>query len=404
MGAFEYAALDRAGRLKKGVLEGDTPRQVRQLLRERELAPVTVLAVAERETKKGSRPIFRRSISPVDLALITRQLATLVQSGTVLEEALATVAEQAEKPRIKSIVMAVRSRVLEGHTLAAAFSDFPAVFPDLFNATVAAGEQTGRLDVVLDRLADYTEFRQQLRQKIMLALLYPVLLTVVAILVVTALLTYVVPQVVSVFNNIGQELPLLTLSLIAISNFLKSKGIFLLAALVALGIAARIGLRGPKARLYFDRLLLSLPLASKFSRSLNAARFARTFSILTASGVPVLEGMLISAKVLGNSAMRQGVEDAASRVREGGSLHQNLAKCGYFPPITIHLIGSGEASSRLGEMLERAAANQERDIETLIATAMGIFEPLLILTMGGVVLYIVLAILLPVFDLNQLVK
>ena len=405
MGAFEYTAFDTAGRLQKGVLEGDTPRQIRQSLRDKGLSPVSVEAIADQDRPGSGRKILRRRISTTDLALITRQLATLVRSGTVLEEALRAVADQSEKARIKSIVTAVRSKVLEGHPLAVAMADFPSVFSELYRATVGAGEQTGKLDLVLERLADHTEFNQQLKQKIMLSLLYPVLLTIVAILVVAALLTYVVPQVVEVFRNIDQELPLLTKGLIGTSNFMKANGLLLLVLLIGAFILFRIMVRKEAIRFKYHRLLLSFPLISKFVRSINTARFARTFSILTASGIPILDGMKISAGVIVNVPMRKAVEEAAMRVREGSSVHRTLAASGYFPPITtLHLIASGETSANLDEMLERAAMNQERDVETLIAAAMGIFEPLLILIMGGVVLLIVLAILLPIFDLNQLVK
>jgi general secretion pathway protein F len=314
------------------------------------------------------------------------------------------VADQTEKPRLQGIIVGVRSRVLEGHALAQAMADFPGVFPMLYRTTVGAGEQSGHLDLVLERLADYTEFIQQIRQKVLLAVLYPIILSVVAIFVVGALLTYVVPKIVDVFENLHQELPVLTRGLIQVSGFLRAYGLLLLVGLVALAIVFRLLLRREGVRLRFDRTLFRVPLLARFSRSMNAARFARTFSILTASGVPVLEGMHISAQVIGNLAMRQAVVEAASRVREGSSVHKMLAKSGYFPPITIHLIASGEASAKLEEMLERAAVNQEREVETLISTLMGIFEPMLILLMGGVVLIIVLAILLPIFDLNALVR
>lgn len=404
MGAFEYIALDGTGRRKKGVLEGDTPRQIRQILREKGLVPVSVEGVAEKELKSSRRLFVRRGVSAASLSLVTRQLATLIRSGTVLEEALRTVAGQTEKARLKSVMMAVRSKVMEGHGLATALREFPSIFPELYRATVAAGEQAGHLDVVFERLADYTEFRQSMSQKIMLALLYPTILTLVAILVVTALLVYVVPQVVSVFENIGQELPLLTRGLIAVSGFLKSNGLLLLAFLVVAFTIFRFALRKPDVRFRFHIFLLKLPFVSKIIRTLNASRFARSFSILTASGVPVLEGMRLSAQVILNQPMRKAVEDAAARVREGGSVSQTLAQSGYFPPMTIHLIASGEASSKLEEMLERAAITQENEIQTLISTTMGVFEPLLILFMGGIVLIIVLAILLPIFDLNQLVR
>lgn len=404
MGAFEYVALDAGGKEKKGVLEGDTARQVRQQLRDQGWMPLEVQETRARESRGRRRSAgLRRGVSATDLALITRQLATLVRSGMPLEEALQAASQQNEKARLKSMLLAVRSRVMEGHTLATGLADFPHVFPELYRTTVAAGEQSGHLEVVLERLADYTENRQQMQQKIQLALFYPLLLTLVAVAVVIALMTYVVPQVVQVFDNIGQELPWLTRALIGISDFLREEGLWLLAALVAAGFGLTTWLRqeGPKRR--FHRLLLRLPLIARLERGLNAGRFARTFSIVTASGVPVLEGLRIAAQVMSNLPMREAVEAAIRKVREGASIHTALEQGGYFPPMTVHLIASGESSGRLEEMLERAAVNQEREIETLISAIMGLFEPLLILVMGGLVLLIVLAILLPIFNLNQLV-
>jgi general secretion pathway protein F len=403
MGAFEYTALDTRGRERSGVLEGDAARQVRQQLREQGLTPLSVEAVQQREAR-SRRTFFKRRISATDLALITRQWATLVRSGLPIDEALSTVSKQTEKSRLKSMMAAVRSRVMEGHPLAVALADFPHVFSELFRSTVAAGEQSGHLDVVLERLADYTEARQQLSQKMMLALIYPVLLTVVAIAVVVLLLAYVVPQVVQVFDNIGQQLPLLTRGLIASSDFLQSYGIGLFLLLLAAGIVFAYLLRLQAFKYRVHRLLLKLPLISRLVRGLDTARFARTFSILVASGVPVLDGMRISAQVMNNLPMREAVDTAARRVREGTGIHSALEGCGYFPPMTVHLIASGEASGNLEEMLERAATGQEREMETLISGLMGLFEPLLILSMGGIVLVIVLAILLPIFDLNQLVQ
>ena len=405
MGAFEYVALDTSGKEKKGVLEGDTARQVRQQLRDKGWMPVEVQATSERETGRQRRPVrVRRGISATDLALVTRQLATLVRSGLPLEESLQAAAQQTEKSRLKSMLLAVRSRVMEGHTLATGLGDFPHVFPDLYRTTVSAGEQSGHLDVVLERLADYTESRQQMQQKIQLALFYPVLLTLVAIGVVIGLMTYVVPQVVQVFENIGQELPVLTRTLIAASDFMRNYGLVMLLLLgVAGGIAGWIlSKEGPKRR--FHAMLLLLPLIGRLERGINAGRFARTFSIVTASGVPVLDGLRIASEVMSNLPMREAVEEATRKVREGASIHAAMEKSGYFPPMTVHLIASGEASGKLEEMLERAAVNQEREIETLIAAVMGLFEPVLILVMGAVVLVIVLAILLPIFNLNQLVN
>jgi len=405
MGAFEYTALDAKGREKKGVIEGDAPRQVRQQLRDQGLVPVEVQEVSQRETRTHSRRAFlQRGVSATDLALITRQLATLVRAALPLEECLRAVAQQTDRARLKSMLLAVRSRVMEGHTLAAGLSDFKHIFPELYRTTVEAGEQSGHLDRVLERLADYTENRQQLRQKIQLAVFYPAMLTIVAILVVGGLMTYVVPQVVQVFENIGQNLPALTRGLIAVSDFMRSNGLIMLGLLVLLGIAVSWLLRSEDNRRRFHRLLLRVPLVGHLVKGLDTGRFARTFSILTASGVSVLEAMRISAQVISNLPMRDAVNEAAARVREGAGIAASLERSGYFPAMTVHLIASGEASGKLEEMLERAAINQEREIETLIAAVMGLFEPLLILLMGGVVLVIVLAILLPIFDLNQLVK
>jgi general secretion pathway protein F len=331
-------------------------------------------------------------------------LATLVRAGLPLEECLRAVSQQAEKPRLRSMLMAVRSRVMEGHSLAAGLSDFSHVFPELYRTTVEAGEQSGHLERVLERLADYTEGRQRMRQKIQLAVFYPALLTIVAILVVGGLMTYVVPQVVQVFENIGQELPPLTRGLISISDFLRSYGLLMLI-LIALSVAGfNYLLRNEDVRRRFHRFLLSIPLVSRLERGMNTGRFARTFSILAASGVPVLEAMRISAQVMSNIPMREAVGEATARVREGAGIAAALEKSGYFPPMTVQLIASGEASGKLEDMLERSAINQENEIETLIAALLGLFEPLLILFMGGVVLIIVLAILLPIFDLNQLVQ
>jgi general secretion pathway protein F len=336
--------------------------------------------------------------------LITRQLATLVRAALPLEECLRAVSQQTDRSRLKSMLLAVRSRVMEGHTLASGLGDFRHIFPELYRTTVEAGESSGHLDRVLERLADYTESRQQMRQKIQLAVFYPAMLTIVAILVVGGLMTYVVPQVVQVFDNIGQDLPALTVGLIAVSDFMRNYGLLMLGA-IALLIALAVWLmRFEDNRRLVHRFMLRVPLVGKLVRGLETGRFARTFSILTASGVAVLEALRISAQVISNIPMREAVNEAAARVREGAGIASALERSGYFPPMTVHLIASGEASGKLEDMLERAAINQEREIETLIAAVLGLFEPMLILLMGGVVLVIVLAILLPIFDLNQLVQ
>ncbi len=405
MGAFEFVALDERGRQRKGVREADTARQIRQQLRDARWTPLEVREIAQREGgDKGRRFVGLRGISATDLALFTRQLATLVRSALPVEEALQAVARQTEKPRIKAILLAVRAKVTEGHSLASGLQGFPRVFPELFRATVAAGEQSGHLDAVLERLADYTERRQVLRQKMGLALFYPILLTVMAILITSALLAFVVPEVVKVFADIGQQLPPLTRALIAVSEFLQAYGLLVLVIVIGLTLVWFWLLRREPVQLFAHQLLLRLPLVAKLVRGANAARFSRTFSILMGSGVPVLEALRISAQVLANLPMRRAVLQVADRVREGSSISAALEKTGHFPPMVIHLIASGEASGNLEEMLERAAANQERELETMTAALLGLFEPLLILLMGGLVLLIVVAILLPVFDLNQLVR
>lgn len=407
MGAFEFVALDERGRQRKGVREADTARQIRQQLRDAHWTPLEVHEIAQREGGGGSRErrfVGLRGISATDLALLTRQLATLVRSALPVEEALQAVARQTEKSRIKAILLAVRAKVTEGHSLASGLQSFPRIFPELFRATVAAGEQSGHLDAVLERLADYTERRQVLRQKMGLALFYPILLTVMAILITGALLAFVVPEVVQVFADIGQQLPPLTRALIAVSEFLQAYGLLMLVIVIGLTLLWFWLLRREPFRLFAHQLLLRMPLVAKLVRGSNAARFSRTFSILMGSGVPVLEALRISAQVLANLPMRKAVLQVADRVREGSSIHTALERTGHFPPMVIHLIASGEASGNLEEMLERAAANQERELETLTAALLGLFEPLLILLMGGLVLLIVVAILLPVFDLNQLVR
>jgi len=405
MGAFEFVALDERGRQRKGVREADTARQIRQQLRDARWTPLEVREIAQRDGgDKGKRFVGLRGISATDLALLTRQLATLVRSALPVEEALQAVARQTEKSRIKAILLAVRAKVTEGHSLASGLQAFPRVFPELFRATVAAGEQSGHLDAVLERLADYTERRQILRQKMGLALFYPILLTFMAILITGALLAFVVPEVVQVFADIGQQLPPLTRALITISGFLQANGLLMLIFIVGLTLLWFWLLRREAVRLFAHGLLLRMPMIAKLTRGANAARFSRTFSILMGSGVPVLEALRISAQVLANLPMRRAVLQVADRVREGSSIHSALEKTGHFPPMVIHLIASGEASGNLEEMLERAAANQERELETFTAALLGLFEPLLILLMGGLVLLIVVAILLPVFDLNQLVR
>jgi len=402
--AFEYKALDASGKESKGVLEADNSRQVRQILRDKGLMALSVEETRQREAQKSKQIALFNSVSAADLSLLTRQLSTLVRSGLPVEEALQAVSEQTEKPRLKSMMMGVRSRVLEGHSLATALSDYPHVFNELFRSTVEAGEQSGHINTVLDRLADYTEGRQQLQQKMMMALMYPVLISIVAVVVVILLLAYVVPQVVEMFDHIGQELPALTIGMIATSNFITEYGIYVAAVLVLLFLGFQYMLKNEIFKRQYHKLLLKIPLISRLVTGVNTARFARTFSILAASGVPILDAMRISSQVLVNLPMRDAVEEASDRVREGAGISKSLAASGYFPPMMVHLLASGEASGNLEEMLARSAESQEREMEALMGTIMGLFEPLMILFMGATVLVIVLAIMMPILDMNQLVK
>jgi general secretion pathway protein F len=405
LGAFEYTAVDATGRERKGVLEGDTARAVRQMLRDQSLLPLSVNEVLQTESRRERKQFtLRRGISAADLSLLTRQIATLVRSGLPLEEALMAVSEQTERPRIRSIVMGVRAKVMEGHSLADGLSDFPAVFPELYRATVSAGEQSGHLDTVLERLADYTESREQLRSRTLTAMLYPVLLFIVCVSIVAMLLTFVVPKIVKQFENSKAELPFLTQVLIAISDFLRSWGLLTLVILILAFIAFFRWLRDPAARRRFHSFLLRLPLIGRVVRGNNTARFARTFSTLTSSAVPVLEALRIAGEVVTNLPMRDAVQDAAARVREGAPIGRSLGTSKMFPPMMIHLISSGETSGDLETMLDRAATNQEREMDSILGAAVGLLGPLMILVMGGLVLLIVLAMLLPIFQLNQLIK
>ena len=409
MSAFEYTALDATGKQLKGLIEGDTPRQARSLLRDQGLTPLELAEVSEeRLSRKSSLPsLFQRgsgSISSAELALFTRQLATLARSGLPLDEALTAVSEQSESKRVKRIALGVRSGVVEGQTLAMALNQFPRAFPPLFRATVEAGEQSGKLDHILERLADYVERRQVMQNKVMLAAIYPLILTLFAIGVVTALLTYVVPQVVQVFTDIKAELPALTRGLIALSDFLRKWGVVILIVLGAGLLAFTRLMKSEAFARRIHRLQLRLPLVGRLTRGANAGRFTRTLGILFGSGVPILEAMRIGTQVVTNLPMRDAIEEATVKVREGATLNKSLAASKLFPPITVHLIASGEASGRLDEMLDRAAENQEREVETTVAAMMAVMEPALILLMGLMVLLIVLAILLPIFNLNTLIK
>lgn len=404
MAAFAYKAMDANGKSKNGVLEADNARQIRQQIREQGFIPLEVEQVAEQEKKsQASFSLFKAKISAGELALLTRQMATLIESALPIEEALLAVAEQCEKPRHKNMMMAVRSKVVEGHGFADALSEFPYVFDNLFRAMVAAGEKSGHLDTVLNRLADYTENRERTRNQIIQALVYPLIMMVVAIGVVIMLLVKVVPTIVGQFDQMGQDLPLITNILISISNGVQNYGIYAAIALVVfIFLIARL-LAIPRMRLKYHKKLLRMPFVGRLTRSTNTARFARTLSILTASAVPLLESMRIAGNVLENLYLKDAVKEAASKVKEGSSLKNALENTKMFPPMMMHMIASGERSGELQQMLARAADNQDREFESTVSISLKIFEPVLIVSMAGVVLFIVLAILMPILALNSLV-
>lgn len=405
MAAFEYKALNTKGRQKKGVLEGDNARQVRQRLKEQGLIPIEVIeTIKKNAATHTSSTAFKRGISTNDLALITRQLSTLVQAGMPLEESLKAIAEQTEKPRIRSMIMAVRARVVEGYTLAESLAEYPYIFDDLYRSMVAAGEKSGHLDSILNRLADYTENRQQMRSKLLQAMIYPVVLTVFAIAVVAFLLASVVPKIVDQFVQMGQELPASTQFLLNASDFVQSWGLSILLVVSVVYLMFKIALKKTSNRLSWDRKVLYVPLLGKIARGLNTSRFARTLSICTSSAIPLLDGMKVAADVMTNQFVKKEVLFAADKVREGGSLRQSLKQTKLFPPMMLHMIASGEQSGELEQMLTRAADNQDRDFESTVNIALGLFTPALIALMAGVVLFIVMATLMPILEMNNLVS
>lgn len=406
MTAYNYQALNDSGKLVKGVLEGDSERQVRGQLRSQSLRPVEV-SQANRQAANSATPkmgLFQPRIGPADLALVTRQLATLVSSNLPLDECLQAAAEQSRKPRIKGTLLQVRSRVAEGHTLAYAMGEFPQVFNEMYRAMVNAGEHAGFLGPVLEQLADYNEQRQYTQQKLKMAMIYPIILMAVAVAVVVALMVFVVPELVGIFAHTKAKLPLLTRGLIATSDFLRDYGIWILIGLVVLGVIFRRALRDPGRKKRWHALLLRTPGISGLVTAMDTARFASTLSILMASGVPLLESLRIAGQVLTNLILRGDSEVVAQRVQEGSSLHRALHHSGRFPPMMVHMVASGEASGELESMLDRSATNQERELEMTLGTLMAVFEPLMVIVMGGLVLTIVLAVLLPIFDLNTMVK
>lgn len=406
MPAFRYEAVDAAGSTLRGVLNTDTARSARADLRAQGLTPIDVTAIAAQIDSAGNlhRRRFGERLSNVELALFTRQLASLLEAGLPLEQALTALLEQAERAYLRDLVASVRSQVMSGHALSDALAQHPRDFNDIYRALVASGEAIGQLSQVLARLADYSERRNALVQKLKLAFTYPAIVTVVAFAIVIFLLTYVVPQIVSVFANTKQQLPLLTIMMLAISDFVRNYGWLVALLAIAAWFAWRNALKNPATRMRWHRWLLTAPLYGKFERSLNTARFASTLAITTGSGVPILQALQTSHDTLGNVALKEQVRQASASVREGVGLAQALTANKQFPPMLIHMIRAGEITGTLPAMLERASHAQEQDLERRAMTIASLLEPALILAMGVVVLLIVLAVLMPIIEINQMVR
>ncbi|ABF10266.1 general secretion pathway protein F [Cupriavidus metallidurans] len=405
MPAYRYEAADAAGRADRGVIEADSPKQARAQLRARGLTPIIVdpLAGAGLAKRSGSSAFVRR-LSTQEQALFTRQLASLIVSGLPLDEALGALADQAERQYVHELLAGIRAEVMGGSSLSVALAQHPKDFPDIYRALVSAGEHSGHLGMVLERLATYIETRNTLTSKIRLAFTYPAIVTVVAFAIVIFLLSYVVPQVVSVFANTKQKLPTLTVIMLALSDFVRNWWWAALGVIAAVVAIIRSLLKQPDVRLAWHRWLLTAPLVGKLIRGYNTARFASTLSILVSAGVPILRSLQAAGETLTNQALKANVEDATTRVREGASLARALAAQNQFPPVLVHLIRSGEATGNLPTMLDRAATGEGQELERRTLFLTSLLEPLLILTMGVVVLMIVLAVLMPIIEINQLVR
>jgi len=414
MAAFRYAVVDASGKEQSGVLEADSARVARQLLRGRGLVPLNVEPVVTEAQKSALSLSVGRKLSQTELAVITRQLASLMGAQLPVADALTVMVEQSEKQNVRELMAAIRTDVLGGSSLSKALARHPRQFPDIYRALIAAGEESGKLDSVLQSLADYIEERARLQQKITLAFVYPAIVTVVALLVVVGLLTYVVPQIVAVFANTKQALPLLTRALIVISDAVRSYGWIAAVAGALAAFFIRRALQTEAVKRRWHQRVLTLPVLGILSRTLNTARFASTLSILVGSGVPMLRSLQAAAETVSNLAMRTRVMDAVGRVREGYSLAKSLrvgsdeetrsGKLKLFPPVLIHLIASGEATGKLPEMLGRAADIHSREAERRALFFTSLLEPVLILAMGVIVMLIVLAVLMPIIEINQLAR
>ncbi|MGB3609611.1 MAG: type II secretion system inner membrane protein GspF [Cellvibrio sp.] len=410
MGAYSYRALNETGKAVKGILEGDSERQVRSQLRAKKLKPLEVVSITGKAGKAGEDSSFggmRRRwgnrLNARDLSLITRQLASLVRSGLPLDEALHATARQQNKQNIKQILLQVRTKVLEGFSLAQALGENPAAFNEMYRALVRAGESSGYLGPVLERLADYTQSSQQVQQRLKMAMIYPVVLLVISLSVIAALMAFVVPKLVGIFAHSQRALPPLTEALIATSNFVVNYGVYCVIALIGLVFGIKRLLRNENRLRTWHRWQLRLPVIGNLVRQINSARFAATLSLLSSSGVPLLQALNIAGQVMSNKLLQESCEQVAAAVREGSSLYRAMENAGTFPPLLVQLVSSGEANGTLPQQLDNAAKDQERELEMMLGMAMGLLEPLTIVFMGLAVCLIVMAILQPIFEMNNLI-
>ena len=406
MPAFQYIALNSQGKEVKGISEADSARQLRQILRDQELTPMEVEPTNKQFDKGDNRNVFSLfapKLKALDRVLFTRQLSTLLASSMPIEESLNAIAQQNEKQSNKALIMGVRSRVLEGNSLAQSLLEYPSSFSDLYCSSVAAGEQSGFLDQVLDNLSNYLEREHESYRNVEMALMYPIILLIVAFAIVGALMVYVLPDMIDVIENTGQTLPWATTLLIGITELMKSFWWVLLSGLLAVSLIIRGILNQEKVRLIWDAYKFFLPIIGKIIRSSNSARFSNTLSILTRSGIPLVDSMKIASEVVANKALQTDLREATQDVVEGKSLRESLESISYFPPMMMHMIGSGEQSGELDRMLERIADYQQAEVERLVSTLVKLFEPAMMIIMGGTVLFIVMAVLLPILSMNQIV-
>ncbi len=406
MDAFEYTCLDSEGKTKSGIVQADTEKHVRQILREQGLIPVAIKTADDNAMlgDKSSDKKFHTRLRTGELPIVIRQLSTLMKAGLPVDEALGTITEQSEHKNSKKILMTLRSKLREGHALAYGMSLFPKAFDELITTSVEAGEQSGNLDEVLLRLAEYLEQRQDMNKQSWMALLYPIILIVTSIAVVSGLMVYIVPKVIQVFENNNAQLPVITRALVSLSDWVRHYGLFFLAFVFVAVVLFVVALQSKEFKYKWHKFLLKLPLIGSFIKVAQSAKFTRTLGILTKSTVPIVQALSLSSKVVKNHAIKKAIENTAAQVREGSSLSRSLKSNGYFPPMTIRLISSGEQSGILSQMLERAADTQERDVNHRLNAIISIMQPVAILIVGVMILLIVLAMLLPIFQMNTIIS